>query len=492
MMSNLNTLARPPLIASSLLSLCLFIAFYNAASLSLLVTFDGHLYIDHARALFTERFPRDWDFLRTPLYPAYLKFAFFMGGYVPASVKALNTLLLSLGLCALWLSSGKATSAWTSSSIGMVLSVLCPAIVVYQVSALSELGTFFHLSLIILIFCYSRTWSRCWLRGLALGAVIAVGYYYRPTLLIAAVVLPFALLLDCPAGSERNRVNNRQHLVTALKSSFILILVSYLGALPWMRIPETQSRAQSQVWFAMVNQALIPPLDPVLGSSQTAYALAIQSSKSEGFVAIDGLPVSGVRDQYIYAIQGALAQSHPNQAQEIFNQQVQQSPLRYLEGVARSVLTVLSWPAPETDTYRFLAQVSGRIPVESLVDPGPAHLEAFTREHFSQQPAPSVIGNLLTKLVEPSRLVIVLGACSSLFLCAWALFRREGTLFLLCALPLAFVALHGFMLFGLDRMGSPAYPFFLNNLTLLFGLMCRRVFASNRSTISPTGSEART
>jgi hypothetical protein len=329
--------------------------------------------------------------------------------------------------------------------------------------ALSELGTFFHLSLILLGYAFLRGRSGSLVSALVLGCIVALGYYYRPTVLMAGPLVSVAMLVD----TRWWPVQPSSSFLSKLCTSALCPLTAFLIALPWMQLPQASARAEAQGWFAIVNQALIDPRDSRLGVVRERYRAAIHESPPGDNLAIAGLPISGVRDHLIYGLQGEIASSLSSSASRILWEHVRHEPSRYLAGVLRSLLTVLSWPAPETDSYRFMAQVTARMPSQQLVDPGPPHLEPFTRAHFSQEISAPWQRTFWEVLRPLTHWILSAGFFASIWVFIFGLVKRDGLLVLAGAIPLGFLGFHSAILFGLDRMGIPAYPLLLLNLSLV-------------------------
>src|SRR5215467_8564360 len=81
---------------SLLLSLALHFA--HLICVPILITFDGHWYIRLADILGSSNFWTQWDFLRTPLFPALLKISFFVFGHQALYVITLQASLGFMGI----------------------------------------------------------------------------------------------------------------------------------------------------------------------------------------------------------------------------------------------------------------------------------------------------------------------------------------------------------------------------------------------------------
>ncbi|PWU08263.1 MAG: hypothetical protein C5B51_08045, partial [Terriglobia bacterium] len=116
-------------------------------SLPVAVTYDGFIYIDMADVLGSSRFPQDWNFARTPLFPLTLKLAFWAFGRQPLAVIAVSS---TLGLAGTFIV-GRLVRRYAgevAAALAMVVMALFPTSVAYQHFALTEVGTAFFLVLI--------------------------------------------------------------------------------------------------------------------------------------------------------------------------------------------------------------------------------------------------------------------------------------------------------------------------------------------------------
>ena len=76
------------------ISIALFALFTLAHILTVpvAISYDGFQYIDLAGVLFSSRFPHDWMYSRTPLYPLCLKASFGIFGQQPLAIILTATL----------------------------------------------------------------------------------------------------------------------------------------------------------------------------------------------------------------------------------------------------------------------------------------------------------------------------------------------------------------------------------------------------------------
>ena len=165
---------------------CLAISICHVLSLTLEVTFDGNWYIGLAHILGSNRFPQEWDFLRGPLYPAILKLTFWLCGWQAMAVIGLHSCLAYLAIYLLG-RSVRGLGRPLEAALGMVFLSAYPMLIVYEHMLLTEVGTFFFLSLFVFLLTVS---NRITIRGaLYLCVAITAGFYYRSSLLYLAPLL---------------------------------------------------------------------------------------------------------------------------------------------------------------------------------------------------------------------------------------------------------------------------------------------------------------
>jgi hypothetical protein len=154
----------------------------HGISLPVLITWDGCLYVDLAYVIFSSRFPQEWDFLRTPLYPIALKAGFWLLGKQALAAIAVSTLA---GFCGVWMLGAAVRRAGSAdaAAAAVVAATLYPTLVGYEHSTLTEAGTFALLALYVNALLWQPAAAASYKKPLALAGVITLGYYWRPTLL---------------------------------------------------------------------------------------------------------------------------------------------------------------------------------------------------------------------------------------------------------------------------------------------------------------------
>ena len=284
-------------------------------SLPILITYDGHLYVDLADVLGTNRFPRDWDFLRTPLFPLALKLSFWLFGKQPLAVIGLQSIFGFLGIWSLSATIKRLGHPLVAAA-SMVLLTLHPTVVAYEHSLLSEIGTFFFLSLTLNLLLWKPTHSPV-LKTVSLVFVLTAGYYYRPTILylspLLAVLYGLSLLLPVKSFRElpRWRAARKMYISVALHACAVLIF-PFLAAHPWQQQLDKTNRKGGQLVLFLIKQAVIPQSDPIWGGSALVYEEAITASKVNG-----RLPVGGLRNDLWFPVFNTVHQ-HAKDGQNIW------------------------------------------------------------------------------------------------------------------------------------------------------------------------------
>jgi hypothetical protein len=166
--------------------LTVIICVAELVSLPVVVTFDGYWYAKLAEILGTARFGAEWDYLRTPLFPALLKLFFWLFGRQPLAVSALQ---MALGFSGIWLLGAALmrTHRTLEAAIVFPLLALFPTLVTYEHALLTEVGTFAFMAL--LLYVVTAPISRPEWRVAGIAGVLALGYYYRASFLYISPVV---------------------------------------------------------------------------------------------------------------------------------------------------------------------------------------------------------------------------------------------------------------------------------------------------------------
>jgi ubiquinone/menaquinone biosynthesis C-methylase UbiE len=450
--------------AASLIAAAAF-TLLHALHLPLVVTYDGHLYVELADVFGTARYPEDWDFLRTPLYPVCLKIAFALFGRKPIAAIAVGAVL---GFAGLWLlASALYRAGHRPAACALpIVGALYPLLVAYEHCLLTETGTFCGLALLVRVSGTPRGRSSWW-DAAAIAAAVSAGYYMRPSLLhlalAAALLHAVNRLWQEPAPLSARR--GRQLILQCLA----IAAVPYLVAWPWNREMRESGRTDDVWLFGMTKQALIPPGDPLLGDAEELYAKAIRESTVHGH-----LDVGGVLGAPAFEVQVILTDDISD-AGAVFRRMVIAHPARYLAGVGRSLLLFAGARPIESENGSYLDQVLERD--RTTIHLGPERLRDSIRRDFDEEKRPSPIGPSLARLIEPYRVLLLVAVWLlpvTLFL---GIRRRQPVLLALGGLPAAFLVLHALTLLSLDRYAFPAYPLLLGALLATAGQLAHDVRA---------------
>jgi hypothetical protein len=421
------------------------------------IDFDGNWYVQLAEMLGTKRFPGQWDFLRTPLFPGILKIAFGLLGRQALAVIGVQAVLACAGIWTLGrclYQMGRPIEA----AIGTVLLSAYPTLIAYEHALLTEVGTFFFLALLT----YTLVQGGLALRGPACTAlVIAAGYYYRSSLLylspVAGVICALKILGGCRWKGETITGPRVRLAVSAL---IIGAVVPFILAYPWQRYPNVSVReGQSVLLFGLVQQYVLPPDDPILrdGDASWRYRLAVAQSMSNGT-----FPIGGIQNGREYAVLDPIFH-YGSEGRSIFLRVVLTHPRRYLDGVWRNLILYSGFGGFANDN----AILRGRVFLSegSKIDPGPGWFPPLGTE-FERHTVSSLTSRILLALSPVYDRLVLFGFLVTLITCALAVWRLDTIMMAFTIVPLVFILLHAILLFSQDRMALPTHPLLLINLVL--------------------------
>lgn len=458
---------RDIFLISSLIALTITII--HVVSLPVAISYDGHLYIDHAAVLFSPRFPADWDFLRTPLYPFFLKIAFSILGKQPMAIIATGSTLAFLGLLAVGASLYRIGHPRVAAVAMVVLSAY-PTMVAYEHSALSEPGTFFFLALMLWSLLVSAQGPPT--RAAAfVGTATLLGYFYRPYLLFLAPVTGVLFLVaswrsPCPRTSFGPL---RAELGRLALPALGCAILPFLLALPWSS--QVPAARPAEVWaISLLKQGVVPVDNHCLGSTRDLYVQDLaKATQSDGT-----LPLNGMPDDHIFTIAGAVEQNCPLEFLSLNRTVISDNTKAYLRGMVRTTGLVLGLPV-KSDNRIFEELVLGG--ERARVLPGPVKLSEAHERLFAMVAAPSLVSRVAKALIGPYQIAIVMGSCLGILGFVLSIMFKDRWLGIWCALPLAHQAMWPFLLVSYDRAVTPAYP-----LMIALGMLVpARVFAHLRS-----------
>jgi hypothetical protein len=437
--------------------LCLSVTFCHIVSLPLVVSFDSTWYVYLADILGTPRFPGSWDFLRTPIFPALLKFAFWLWGRQAMAVFALQSCLACAGV---WFLSRtvRVLGLHAESAIAVAVLAAFPTFVAYQHVLMTEIGSFFFFSLVVCLLAWPSASSLMGAMWLALA--LALGYYHRSSLLYLAPPAGAIYVLTGlkeewkqPGRAFGNRVF-RQLLPQFLVVAFFPFVLAY----PWQSNPRVAVRnGQGVLLYGLVTQAVFPPNDPILGSAAQLYASAIEQSKLNGV-----LPNEGITGGRQYAVLRSIYGY--GSAASLFLHEIETNPLNYLHAVDRNLVMFSGLAGSAYDNAQYRQRVLCYL--ESFIDPGAPQIPPLGNE-FKRTVAPSLTSLALRQIAPFYDWMVDFGLLATILAFLLGLWRLDKAILAFTAPTLAFMGMHALLLMSQDRMILPVQPVLLLNLIML-------------------------
>ena len=422
-------------------------------SFPIVVTVDGYWYAKLAEVLGTPRFGSEWDYLRTPLFPALLKVFFWLFGRQPLAVVALQTALSFAGI---WMLAATLRRCGRTLEAAVVFPLLAafPTLTTYEHVLLTEAGTFFFLSAIL--FVATARFSNPARQIAAIVAVLGVAYYHRSSLLYVSPAV--GLVYGWRRWKPQTGMTQRRGAHWRIAGEVLLVVLGpFLIAYPWESNPRVSERTGEVLLYGLAKQAVLPPQDPMWGKAQGLYAAALDQSLKNG-----QLPLSGVKDQLVYAPLDAVEEYAPK-ARSIFLRAMISYPQRYIAGCLRTALLFAEVRPLESDNAVFRTWILSGI---AVVAPQPEGFPPLAVEMM--QPAkPSAFGRVLAWLAPKYDWLVCAGLLATLVLAILGLARMDATLLAFSLIPMVFLLLNVSLLVSQDRIAVPAYPLALMRRTSL-------------------------
>lgn len=450
-------------------------------SFPLIATYDGMSYVHLSNVLFSHAFLSDWDWkaFRTPLFPLALRVAFMLGGEQPESALLVTTVFGLAGILLMG-STARRIAGGTTGAATLVLLVFYPTLAGYEHMLLSETGTFFFLALLVWSLVTlgqakrrQPLWFACWT-----ALILALGFYWRPTIvyLSPVVAVVYLLLLFVRDTNSRSYLELpkvlRREFRTVLPGILIVAAGPWLIAYPWFWLAarHAPSISQTMLAFGIYKQAIIPIDDPVLGSLKNQYENAVRQNSRDGRLSLDGI-ATGDAEKLSHDMADVIQRAGPMRV-------IRKYPLRYTEGVFRSMIFFLGVPGD-----RRVDDENGNFShyVFTLWPPG-ATLDAVlgwerSLVQFTPPPyKPGLDGQILTALSSPYKWLVLIAAMVSIGWLVFGVIRPSPFVIALAAIPLALIFLHALTLFAEGRYALPVYPLFLVNLILVISSCFQNIF----------------
>jgi 4-amino-4-deoxy-L-arabinose transferase-like glycosyltransferase len=440
----------------------LAIAFFLAVTcghfiaLPLLITWDGHDYVDLADVLGSPRFPGDWRLLRAPLFPLGLKISFLIFGRGPLAAELVPLVMAVLG-CLLLASSVRRVAGERAAAATLALLALYPALIAFEHAILTETGTFFFLALSLRLSLWNpRTPADAWKKALGLGLALGAGYYWRQALFLLAPWFALLHVLSIPGPIHGNR---RGLALAGLQAILVMLLPWSFGA-PWrMELgAERLSSLNATVMNSFViRQAVIPPEDGRVASVRETYRAAIGHAD----------PLAGIPWREIPGITSGMA---PVWKQEgtlrWFASIAGEYPGRYARAVGRTLLLFAGLDSAENEIHDNSNLVLSPDVQGSLIGAGRPPLMEKDRRELAMSTGDGLLRAGLRGLVRPYAWLVIAGNLATLGLLAFSLWRRDLGRLAFSGTAAVFALSHALPLFSIPRFMLPVYP-----ITLACGLV---------------------
>jgi 4-amino-4-deoxy-L-arabinose transferase-like glycosyltransferase len=458
--SSHKAFSSPALTASAVyrcaIGLAILIYFAHIVALPIGITYDGHQYIDMADILGSNRFPNEWNFARTPLYPLFLKAGFWALGRQPLAPIVISSVLGLIGVLALGSVVGR-ISGKLAGSAAVVLLALFPTLVAYEHFVLTEAGTFCFLAL-TLWFLLRPAWDAraSWLKVAGLVCLLTAGFYWRQSILAVA---PAAALFQGWETWKRERSPRFQRASLALVQILIIVAGPLALASPWSRYTNDSEVRAMMLKAGILKQALLSPDDPYLGENAAEYNRAIATSIYEGHF------YGGIRPDLLESLKPKIYSKPMNvNAIQFEFDLIRRNPRRYAEAVGRTLLLFAGAKGQPDEGYLYRAQLLSTTWYGSKIGSGPPGIEARVKEDFRQNTNPSFILSLFAAMISPYDHLLLAGCLLTFVGLIAATVARDPNLAVLCAFCILYVLPFAVTLNSIDRYAFPVHPLAMTSL----------------------------
>jgi hypothetical protein len=443
------------------------ISLSHSLALPMGTTYDGFVYLDLADVLGSERFPDDWHYARTPLFPLALKGAMAILGRQPNSV---ILLLSALGLAAVLVVGWMARSlVGPLGGAAVVILLSCdPTSIGYQHLVLTETGSALLLAAIAALTLWTPggTWRRC----SALVCALTVAYYWRQSL---ASVMPLAAGLHLWPRSSAEGAPRARASLALLQAALILGLPLAL-AQPWKRYTDDATATAITIRQGLLRQALLPVDHPIAAPHADVYRQAIADA---------GNLRSGLRAHALYdlcnRIYGTVPLTAPS-ARPLLLEAAAHDPIAYLRAVGRTLTLYGGARALESENMLHRQLIFELPPAEYRFDGAPGEKLDRIRADFGFPARDSYVLHRIRALAERYDRMIVLGSLMTVGGLIAGILLRQRSLAVVCAFPVAYVIPPASVLASIDRYALPAYPLVLANIVLVPILVGREIARRRR------------
>jgi hypothetical protein len=302
--------------------------------------------------------------------------------------------------------------------------------------------------------------------------VIALGYYWRPTIVYLGPVAALAflcILLLSPAGHRPysellGKLRANRDLIMG---GLIIAFAPFVLAYPWMHLTTKYRPDASDDFVAqgIFRQVVVPLDDPLLAPLRAEYKAAIEHDLVNGRLPLDGVTIGGhsellnkIRPLFVRAGVWHLIQKHP---------------LRYVEGVAKSMIFFLGVPDHRVDdeNWNFSGTVFAFWPRSDTMDQTigwDPKLVQFTARPYN---GGAFVGKMFDRLLPVYTWIVLASSMASFIWMMVSLKHADAVGLTLTAIPFALLLLHALTLQAADRYALPIYPLMLANLVIIIRLI---------------------
>jgi hypothetical protein len=325
-------------------------------------------------------------------------------------------------------------------------------------------------------FATSRN-PRSWSYVIAICLALALGYYWRPTIIylspVLAVLYAFtALLAEYPVRGKLEVLNLfRVGNLRIFFKTLVIGILPWLLAAPWMMEMAHQNIKPSDLVlpFGLYKQVVVPLADPVLRDYVKQYQAVIDRNSRNSALPVDGVPLG---DSHELSTRIATAFNNAGVIRLIGRY-----PLRYTSAVIRSMAFFLGWPSSirvdDENTNFARAALDLWPPSDSLSS-------SLGWDLTNKKLIPGTysggawLGSTLKRVFPIYEWLLRLGSLAAIGLLCLGVIRKLPIVLAVSAIPLAFLFLHALTVLPADRYAFPTYPLLLANLVLCFSVFISR------------------
>ena len=461
----------------SAMACAVLLGFVYLASLSVGISYDGHVYIDLADMLGTARSVKDWSPYRTPLFPLALKISFWLFGKQALALVMVMSAAGVAGILVLGIIVKK-MAGYIAGAVIMIVLSLYPTLVGYERMVLTETGIFMFIAIMVLLSMPIPQDGRgAWVKTASLISVCTLSYYWRQNLLSLAYWLAFLHFLawrSSPQGKAALRGRNPRLAVTLAQCVLIAVLPNAAVRL-WGSYSNNAKLFDVMLGYGIVKQVLADPKDPFIGPDEQAYESAIQSSLFHGHL------YSGMRADLANRLTERLLTRYSGSRLDLFVRLARDYPGRYAAALGRMLMLFAGAKGLEDENEIFRDQLLSPTFVGARIGDGPEPVSSRDKEYFAQKTQPSAVQALLRFLVRLYDPALTAGFIACALGLALSIVWLDFRLFLFTATPFLYLLPYIITLSSADRYAFPVYPFVLASPLVVGAAVANRVLARRES-----------